>query len=474
MKKGIWIFVIVVVVIGGFFGIRAARNNTLSEANASLETTTVARGALTATIGATGVVRANQTAEIFWKTSGTVEEVLVSVGSQVDESEELANLLQTSLSQSIILAQADFVNAQKDLDSLYDGFDSLALANAKQVIADAELELQTVQYRWNNLNYPTYQPYIDDAESSLTFAREDLKNAQDAYDRLGCCGNKLVRAQRQAALAQAQLSFDSSEQRYNYLVGSASPLAKAEGDANLVVAKEDVEEAKRDYDKLIAGPTADDILAAEARVAASQATLDLISLSAPFAGTITKSEISHGDLVSASTLGFRLDDLSILVVDLDVSEVDINRVFVGQEVSLFFDAILGNDYVGEVISVSPVGEITGGIVNFKVSIEVTDPDEFVKPGMTAAVNIVVSEIENVLIVPNRAVRVVDGERVVYVVSDSGPEAITIELGSNSDFYSEVISGDLNEGDEIIMNPPADFNGFGGPGGNRDGGPFGGH
>ncbi|MFN2145173.1 MAG: hypothetical protein ACK2T7_07450, partial [Anaerolineales bacterium] len=112
--------------------------------------------------------------------------------------------------------------------------------------------------------------------------------------------------------------------------------------------------------------------------------------------------------------------------------------------------------------VSPVGNVVAGVVNFKVSIELLDADELVKPGMTAAVNIVVSQLEDVLLVPNRAVRVQDGDRVVYVLRGGQLEMVQIELGSSADLYSEVVGGDLEAGDLIVLNPPANFMTMDGP------------
>jgi HlyD family secretion protein len=153
-------------------------------------------------------------------------------------------------------------------------------------------------------------------------------------------------------------------------------------------------------------------------------------------------------------------------VDVNVSEVDINNVAVGQPVMLTFDAILGREYVGEVVEVAQTGTISTGVVSFKVTVELTDADHLVKPGMTAAVNITVRELEDVLLVPNRAVRLSEGQRVVYLLENDIPVKKNIQLGSSSDTMSVLVSGDVQEGDAVILNPPA---GFFGPGG---GGPFG--
>ena len=150
------------------------------------------------------------------------------------------------------------------------------------------------------------------------------------------------------------------------------------------------------------------------------------------------------------------------MVDVEVSEVDINRVAVGQSVVLTFDAILATEYEGEVVEVSPVGNSAQGLVNFRVTIKVVDPDPNVRPGMTAAVNIVVNQLEDVLLVPNRAVRVVDGQRVVYVLKSGELEMVQIVLGASADLYSEVLSGDLQRGDDVVLNPPSEFMTMGGP------------
>jgi HlyD family secretion protein len=149
-----------------------------------------------------------------------------------------------------------------------------------------------------------------------------------------------------------------------------------------------------------------------------------------------------------------LDDLSHLLVDVQVSEVDINNVEPGQNVVLTFDANPGQEYQGVVTKVGQVGNAAQGSVNFVVTVELINPDQSVKPGMTAAVTINVEELENVLLVPNRAVRFQDGKRVVYVLQNGVPTPIEIQLGATSDTYSELISSDLKEGDKIILNPPA--------------------
>ena len=127
-------------------------------------------------------------------------------------------------------------------------------------------------------------------------------------------------------------------------------------------------------------------------------------ITAPFSGTITQAQPTSGDQVALGTQAFRLDDLSSLLVDVQVSEVDINSVSVGQPVTITLDAVSGKTYNGTVTEVSQAGNTTSGEVDFTVTVKLTDADIQVKPGMTAAVNIVVNQAKNQLLVPNQAVR----------------------------------------------------------------------
>ena len=151
-----------------------------------------------------------------------------------------------------------------------------------------------------------------------------------------------------------------------------------------------------------------------------------------------------------------------MLIDVEISEVDINRVALGQPVTLTFDASLDKTYQGQVVEIGLSGDVVQGVVNFNVVVEVMDADGAIKPMMTTAANIVVDQIDNVLLVPNRAVRIRDGERVVYVIRDDAYQPIPIKLGVSSETYSQIIDGELSEGDLIVLNPPVIFESTGGP------------
>jgi HlyD family secretion protein len=462
MKRRIIIIAVVVVVIGALIGFFILRGRQAAEqAYSDLETEIAETGSLQASVGATGVVRANQTATLSWETSGTVEDVMVEIGDQVSAEDKLSQLNKKSLSQSLILAEAELVSAKQALEDLQDAYAELAVAQAAQAVANAKDSVDYYQTRLNSLNSPAPQVDIDQAEANVILAQEQLDDAKENYEPYESKPDTVTKATLKSALAQAQKNYDSAVRLLNNLQGTANDLDLEVGQANLDLAQQQLADAQSAYDEVKAGPDPDDIAAAEARIAATEATLAMAYIEAPFAGTITQITAKPGDQVAPGMLAFRIDDLSRLLVDVSISEVDINRIEVGQLATLTFDAILQEEYSGTVVEVSPVGDISSGVVNFNVTVELTDPDAAVRPGMTAAVNIVVEEFNNALLVPNRAVRLLDGNRIVYVLNNMNQlEIVKVELGASSDNYSQVVGGDLAEGEKIVLNPPIVF----GPGG----------
>jgi len=413
--RGLLIVLLIVAVGISVYLVRQNRSqNTVSQ----YQTAKIERGNLVATIGATGTVRAKQTAVLIWQAAGTVDTVNVKVGDNVPSDFVMAYLAKTSLPQTIIMAEADLASAQKSLDDL--------------------------------LNSDTAR-----AQSAIA-----LRDAKDAYDRA-----VNYRKELNGKIHIKEVIFKTvGNTQYPVLKeyrGYASETTKAKADENVVLTKAKYDDAQREFDRLNEGNLIE-IAAAQARVDAAQATINMARIAAPFPGIVTESYPISGDQVGAGATAFRLDNLSSLYVDVEVSEVDINSVTIGQPATLSFDAILNKSYHGEVVEVAKVGNNVGGVVNFTVTVELTDADESVKPGMTSAVSIVVQEEKDILLIPNRAVRLVDNERVAYILVNGQPKAVKVVLGSSSGIDSVLLGGELKEGDSIILNPPS-----------ANGGPFGG-
>jgi HlyD family secretion protein len=520
MKRALWIIGIIVFLVVAFFAYRTYSNRQSAQAaQENLQTVALEEGSLAATIGATGKVRANQSANLGWQTSGTIDQVNVRTGDEVEKGHELANLSQTSLAQNVILAQADLVSAQRALDDLVNSQvqqaqalqavenaqqalddahnPELAQARAIKAIADAQKLVETAQRNLRIAQSTASQSSIDEARANVTLANDRLDRARDKYEPYANRPeNNVTRATLLSELSAAQQQYDFTVRQLNSLLGTAGETdlavrqaeldtaqaqqVEAERDwerikdgtspADISLFEAQLDDAQRNWERLKDGPDPDDLAAAQARVAAAQATLDQAYLVAPFTGLITNVDSKPGDQVNPGTPAFRLDDLSHLWVDVEVSEVDINQVLEGQPAVLTFDAILSKEYHGEVVEVAPVGSEALGVVNFKVTVELTDADEDVRPGMTSAVEIVVSQLDNTLLVPNQAVRAEEGKRMVYILEANGQlTPVEITLGASSDRHSQLLEGDLQPGDLIVLNPPIDFFSGGPPGGGGMGG-----
>ncbi len=462
MTRFRWLIVLIVVLgLAAFFAFRSIAAS--QAAQADFQTEAARRGSLTASIGATGTVRANQTAVLAFETSGTVEQVSVELGGEVAEGELLASLRQTSLPSQVILAQADLVAAQKALEDLLES--DQARAEAQLALAQAQDALSDTEYRWR-VQQPGQRASgetIAAAEANLVLAEQEVELAEAQFNRFsGRPEDDPARALARSNLAAARQQRDAILRQLNWYTGAPTDIDQAILDAELSLAQARLADARRAWQRVENGANPDDILAAEARIAAARATLESARLTAPFSGSVTSVQAMPGDQVSPGAMAFRLDDLSRLLIDVEVSEIDINSIELGQPVTVTFDAVLDREYEGIVVEVGLAGSIAQGVVTFPVTIELIDPDAEVRPGMTAAVNFIVSQLESVLLVPNRAVRLIEGERAVYILGAGpgrGPAGLTpvmIELGASSDLYSEVVSGDLREGDLIVLNPPTIF------------------
>lgn len=470
MRRWIIAGTALLILIAVFAIVRPFEGQRGSNQESEFQTVEASRGSLMATVGASGVVKSNQDLILAFQTSGTVEQVFVEAGSVVEKGDLLVSLEQTSLQPQIILAQADLVAAQNALEALYDT--DQALASAELALPKAEDALEDAEYRRTVLQQGNRADgeTIAATEANLVLAQSEVDKAQKEYSKYsGRPVDDPARALARSNLAAARQQRDSIQRQLNWYLGFPTENDQAIMDAEVQVARTNLEQAQAEVERLSSGPDPDDLATAQARIAAAQATLQMAQVTAPFSGTITFVEVKPGDKVSPNQPAVHLFDLSRLFVQVDISEVDINKLSVGQSAMLNFDAVLERQYEGEIVEVGLTGNSAQGIVNFRVTLELVNPDEAIHPGLTAAVNIVVSEIEDVLLVPNRAVRVRDGERVVYIERNGEVEVVLIELGASSDLFSEVKGGDLAEGDLIILNPPADFE----PGGGHTPGFFGG-
>jgi RND family efflux transporter MFP subunit len=186
---------------------------------------------------------------------------------------------------------------------------------------------------------------------------------------------------------------------------------------------------------------------------------------APFDGTVVDIGVKENDQLSSfdysSITAVHLVDTGTVKLDGFVDEIDIFKVELGQKAEIVVDAIPEAELYGTVTFISPNGTEETGVVNFAVTIALDPTDIELKGGLTATANILVENNENVLLIPNRAVRGSHGDYWVDVVVNEDTmetERRTIVPGAQSARYTEVVSG-LQEGEKVLEEVIESSSGF---------------
>ena len=245
--------------------------------------------------------------------------------------------------------------------------------------------------------------------------------------------------------------------------------AQAAGTVTSINVQEGSEVAK---DDIILGLSGDDLTesiqsaseslrSAEISMQNLQDAMNNYTITAPISGTIIEKDAKVGDAVKAGDTLCIVYDLSYLEMSINVDELQISSISVGQKVQITADAVPDKTYVGTVTRVSMKGASNGGTTTYPVSIRIDDTDGL-RPGMNANAEIVVAEAKNALVVPNAAV--VRGSYVL-VTKDSpsaanadttmeAPEGfvyVPVKTGVSDDDYTQIVSG-IQEGDTIGYDP----------------------
>lgn len=501
-KNRVILGIVILLVIVGVIAFVYVRANAQASASttSNLQTTTANLGTISSSVVAAGTVSAKQSAQLTWQATGTVGAIDVQVGQVVTAGQELASLSSSDIPQNVVSAQADLVAAQQALNDLLNS--TTAQAQALQTLQNAQNALNNYQN-----NFPSTQAQtkanLTTAQSNLTVAQNRLASmiagqtsqavlhaAQAAYDQAVAAVNaaqatfnshsnssdpqytaalaNLARAKNnqaaalstlqyylgkpsaqdiangQAAVAQAQAAVAQAQQAWDLVKDGPDPL-------QLSLLQAQLADAQRASDLTKNGPNPNDVAAAKARVAGDQSTINDMKITAPFGGTITDISNLVNDQVSPNTAAFRIDDLAHLEIIVTVAEFDIPNIKVGMPANITFDALNGQSYTGKVVEVSPVGTTTQGVVNFNVTVELTNPDKNVLPGLTAAVSIITASKQNVLILPNRAIHSSNGQHIVTILSEGNQVTVPVTLGLTNDTNSEIASGNIHDGDTVVLN-----------------------
>ncbi len=228
------------------------------------------------------------------------------------------------------------------------------------------------------------------------------------------------------------------------------------------IAKSELDQAESDYlsNKAQIASAAAQISQARANLATAKTNLGYTKIIAPVDGTIIARKIDIGQSVAASFQAPELftiaQDLTKMQIEVSVSEADIGKVAVGQEVTYTLDGYQDSIFKGKVTQVRISPTTVSNVVTYTVIVEVDNEDLKLIPGMTANVSIITHKSENVLCAPSIALKYnpnTDGTRYknqgIWILSDKKQKRVNIETGASDDTNIEIKSKELHEGDKII-------------------------
>ncbi len=489
---------------------------------------TVATSTLVTSVSGTGQVSGQNQIDIFPQASGQVVAVDVAVGQRVSAGQTIAVLDQRSALLTLTQAQASVQSAQASYDKLLAGTTPQSLAVAKLSVTSSQnalthayqnllIQLQSSYTQADGLVRNQLDPLFSNGESSnptLTFQTSDTQAGIDAtwgrvtvgadlnawQTLLGTLSATSSPDQLSAAVAESQTYLSAMRALSNHLMDALASAITTPGFTASTIAndKSTVDSARSTVNQIIsqiassyqsvqnaqlalqqaeaslavqvAPPQSQDIESAQAQLTSAKAQLQAAQnaygntiITAPFAGQIAALNIQVGDQAQSGTAVATLVSQK-KIAEISLNEVDVVNVQVGQKATLTFDAVSGLSIAGTVAEVDTVGTATQGVVNYTVKIAFDTQDPRVKSGMSVTANIVTSVVQNVLVVPNSAIKTQGNQSYVQVLSagaitpvssssalylsSSAPRQQAVVVGSANDTETEITSG-LSAGDIVV-------------------------
>ncbi len=461
---------------------------------ANITTTTIRPASEGAQVSAAGNIQLSSQRPVVLEVEGIVTEVTVEVGDTVAAGDPLLSLDTTDLERAVAQAELKLADAQAQLDKLLEAADAAEIASAEASLvsaeqnlaevaagpsqaelAAAEANLSAAQAGYQELLADPSQAEFTQLSASLEKALIDVQQAQWDYDQIAY-SDSIGSSPQAAALQQATIDYEAAVADYEIAVEPASQ-------AELQDAQSAIQSAREQLDDLRAQPTQADLAAAQAQVASAQAQLEEVmsepgqaelraaeisvevarlgleevqaqlakaQLYAPIDGTAVSVDVEVGERVGAGLSAVTLADLNALELTVDVAQVDIGKVYLDQQAEITVDALPDEVFSGVVALIAPSSQSESGVVNYPVTIQLTDTHlEGVRPGMTAVADILGEEMAASWLVPTSAVRELGGESVVMILRDGQPTPIEVASQGTQGEWSVVQSSELQEGDQAL-------------------------
>ncbi len=453
MKKVFTWFIILALIAAGVGGVLWWRNRQAQAQNATsniLRTAQVERGQLVITVPASGNVAVKQRANLNFKMTGDVAVVAVAVGEHVKAGQELARLDTTTLERAVRQAEIALEQARLNLAMLQKPVGEGDIKLAEQAIHNAAQSLEVARI--------SKEAAQAQANLSLRLAQEMRDKTAEAYE------NTIERLEKYG-------------QPLAYAAGITAAYMEADGNVGITQLKADYQlqqiqsqwlsayqayrQAQQNLEKLQTGPDTERLRQAELQVEQAQLTLTQTQeslsnaiLVAPFDGIIAAVNIQAGAPAPTNLPAITLLDDSQWYVEVNVDEIDIGKVAVGQPVSVTLDSSPQTPLRGTVERIAATSTNVGGVIAYKLWVLLKDTETTtILDGMTAGVLIQTDIFTDVLIVPNWAVRTdqATSETYVYRLENGAPVRTAVVAGERNDTHT-IITGGLAEGDTVALVP----------------------
>jgi HlyD family secretion protein len=461
-------------------GILAINYSNVTSAQAALpqviDETTAEIGDLTVTVSASGTISPARQVPLVFEVAAPVIEVLVKTGDVVQAGDVLARLDPTDY-------EAVVNDAQIALEARQLAFDALIAPPREVDLAVAEASLEAAQASYNaavstapsaeqveiarlqseiarNQLWQTQlqaDPIID--LDTITFPPDLPPEIQQAIIDAISALNAQNRAQFTTGLDSLEYGIQIADANY----ASAQSQGPDLGSVNSAYAG--VIQSQIALDRLTNGAPASDIERAEidlqtAQLAYDQAAAALAStaLVAPFSGVIAENNLIVGQLPSTSQVAILLMDTDSYFIELPIDETDIVKVQEGQTASLVLDALPEESITGKVSRVSVTPTRIGDLVTYLARVEVDATDAPIRVGMSATARITLQQLDDVLIVRNRFIRIDRATQQAFVTIEESPGVYTeipVTLGLRNETFSQITSG-LEAGQKLVLLPRDTF------------------
>lgn len=424
----------------------ACSNPFNNQATQPQRTAVLSKGTLVATVSAAGNIRAESQVSLSFQGSGRVDQVNVSVGDTVKQGDVLARLESTDQELALQQAQSSLIMATDRYTRTIAGADPADVSAAQAALSAAYA------------SYAKLRAGPDPAD--VTAAEAAIRNAEAAYRQAQTVDSLAYKldprnypsSQTTVQLRQARNNLDAARAQYDKVVNGPDQAQLAAAyqqvqDAKARLAKLEQPLRQYDVDQALA-----DVQKAQLQVQQAQRMLDKARLIAPLDATVSAVNIKPGEMAGTGALpAVILVDLSKLHIDITVDEIDVSRVHVGQAVSVTLDALPDVVLEGKVDRVARTSTNVSGVVSYLVRVLVDRSNAPLRNGMTANAAIIMDRRQGVLLAPNWAIRRDKQTGKSYLtlkVDDRHTKEVEVKTGLRNDNFSEILSG-ASEGQTVV-------------------------